>query len=51
MDPYLKILDQFPQVRPAVLLLRDMKRKGTLLDSVFREMENLNENFTTISHK
>ena len=51
LDPYLSLLDQFPHVRPAVLLLRDMKKKGTLLNSVFEEMENIDENFTTICHK
>ena len=51
LEPYLSLLDQFPSVRPAVLLLRDMKKKGTLLDSVFGEMENIAENFITICHK
>ena len=51
LDPYLNFLDQYPHVRPAVLLLRNMKKKGTLLESVFGDMENIDENFTTICHK
>ena len=51
LDPYLDFLDRFPHVRPAVLLLRNMKEKGTILDSVFGEVENINKALTTICHK
>lgn len=51
LDPYLAYLEQFTPVRPAVLLLKDMRKKGTILHSVFGEMEDINKNFHTICHK
>ena len=51
LEPYLDYLDQFTPVRPAVLLLREMKKKGTILDTVFAEMDSINKNLHTICHK
>ena len=51
LDPYLTYLDQFTPVKPAVLLLKEMQKKGNIHEAVFGEMENINKNFHTICHK
>ena len=51
LQPYLQFLDQFTPVQPAVLLLKQMARNGTIHDMVFNEMENCEAKFFTVCHK
>ena len=51
LQPYLQFLEQFTPVQPAVLLLKQMARNGTIHDMVFNEMENCEAKFCTVCHK
>ena len=51
LEPYLSYLDQFSPVQPAVLLLKEMAKSGSLHDTVFRDMETLERQLFTVCHK
>ena len=51
LEPYLQFLEQFTPVQPAVLLLKEMARNGTMHDIVFNEMETCDAKFFTVCHK
>ena len=52
LDPYLQYLEQFTPVQPAVLLLKEMAKNGTIHDTVFKEMEEMEmTKFFTVCHK
>ena len=50
LDGYLQYLEQFTPVQPAVLLLKEMAKNGTIHDTVFKEMEEMDK-FFTVCHK
>ena len=52
LDGYLQFLEQFTPVQPAVLLLKEMAKNGTIHDTVFKEMEEVEmAKFFTVCHK
>ena len=51
LEPYLSYLDQFSPVQPAVLLLKEMAKSGSLHDTVFRDMETVERQLFTVCHK
>ena len=51
LEQYLQFLEQFTPVQPAVLLLKEMARNGTIHDIVFNEMETCDAKFFTVCHK
>ena len=52
LDPYLQYLEQFTPVQPAVILLKEMAKNGTIHDTVFKEMEDMEmSKFFTVCHK
>ena len=51
LEQYLQFLEQFTPVQPAVLLLKEMARNGTIHVIVFNEMETCDAKFFTVCHK
>ena len=52
LDGYLQYLEQFTPVQPAVILLKQMAKNGTIHDTVFKEMEDMEmAKFFTVCHK
>jgi len=50
LEPYLTYLEQFTPVRPAVLLLRTMSKKGNISEDIVREMDKIPQTLRTICH-
>ena len=51
LDQYLNFLEQFSPIQPAVLLLKDMSKNGSLQDVVFQNIELVEPQLLTVCHK